>query len=67
VEIVRARFSRGIDHGAAASPKFGRVIRGLNLEFRDCVYVAQYGNVSVIVGVVVDAIEDEVVLMPACR
>ena len=46
-------------------PNSARVVRGLDLEFRDGVNTAQNSHVSVVVGVVVNAVQNKVVLISA--
>src|ERR1700730_18087617 len=65
VEVICARLRTGVDDGASAPSKLRRVVRRLNLELSDGIHAAQYGQVTVVVGIVVDAVQHEVVLVSA--
>ena len=65
VNSICSRLGGGIDDSAATASKLRRVIGGLNLEFGDGINAAQDGDISVVIGVVVDAIEQEIVLVAA--
>src|SRR6202034_13876 len=65
VKSVSPRLNGGVDDRAAAAPEFRRVVAGLNLEFLDGIHVGLQDVARVIVGVVVDAVEHEVVQISA--
>ena len=65
VKLVGPRLRRGVDYGSAAAAEFGRVVRCLDLEFSDCIDAADYRHIPVVVGVVIDSVQNEVILITA--
>ena len=63
MELISARLCSRIDDGSTTPSKLRRIVRGLDLELGDRVWAALHRDIAVIVGVVVNAIKDEVILV----
>src|SRR5882724_1896395 len=61
MKAVRTGFDGGIDDSTAAPSELGRVVTGLDFEFLDRVHVGLQNIGAVIVGVVIDAVQYEIV------
>lgn len=62
---IQPRFDDGIDHGSAASPKFCGIAIGLKFKFLNRVDIRALHDAAVVVGIIVNSIQNETVQSPA--